>query len=138
VILLDTTPLVALCDPRDPLHARALADLDRLGRQLLFLCGPVLTEACFLLDRVIERQRLDRLCTELGFRPLEQDENEAKRWHDVFRWLVRYAEHEPDWVDGYLAIVSGSERKAKVWTYDSEFRTIWRRLDGTRIPLAVR
>ena len=56
----------------------------------------------------------------------------------MFRWLDRYAEHEPDWADGYLAVVSSRERKAKVWTYDSEFRTTWRRLDGTRIPLAVR
>jgi hypothetical protein len=25
-------------------------------------------------------------------------------------WLARYAEHEPDFVDGYLAAVSGIER----------------------------
>ena len=39
--------------------------------------------------------------------------------------------------DAYLAVVSGIERRFKVWTYDSEFRTTWRRADGTRIPLAV-
>lgn len=138
MILIDTTPLVALCDSKDRLHARALADLDRLGQQQLLLCAPVLTEACFLLASAIERKRLDRLCAELAIVPLAEAENEAERWRDVFRWLERYAEHEPDWADGYLVIVSGSHRKAKVWTYDSEFRTTWRRLDGTRIPLAVR
>jgi len=138
VILVDTTPLVALCDPRDRLHARVLADLDRIGRRPLVVCEPVMTEACFLLERALQRQRLDRLCRELAMRPLPTGESEAGRWRDVFLWLERYAEHEPDWADGYLAVVSGRERKAKVWTYDSEFRTVWRRLDGTRIPLAVR
>jgi hypothetical protein len=28
--------------------------------------------------------------------------------------------------------------KIAVWTYDREFRTTWRRLDGRAIPLAVR
>jgi hypothetical protein len=25
----------------------------------------------------------------------------------------------------------------KLWTYDSEFRVVWRRPDGSRIPMAV-
>jgi hypothetical protein len=56
---------------------------------------------------------------------------------DVLDWLARYAEHAPDFADGYLAVVSGVERRWKVWTYEREFRTIWRRTDGTWIPLAV-
>ena len=35
-----------------------------------------------------------------------------------------------------LAVVAGVERRARVWTDDRELRTTWRRLDGTRIPLA--
>ncbi len=35
MILLDTGPLVALCDPRDRLNRFALRDLDRLARQPL-------------------------------------------------------------------------------------------------------
>lgn len=137
MILLDTTPLVALCDPRDNLHQKALADLDRLARRPLILCAPVLTEACFLLDQPVQRERLERILVALSIRPFAT-EDEAGLWSDVFRWLGRYTEHEPDWADGYLAIASGRDKAAKVWTYDSEFRTIWRRLDGTRIPLAVR
>jgi len=137
VILIDTTPLVALCDPRDNLHAKALADVDRLSRQPLVLCAPVLTEACFLLDHPVQRERLERILVALSVRPFTTDD-EARLWREVFQWLGRYAEHEPDWADGYLAIASGREKKAKVWTYDGEFRTTWRQLDGTRIPLAVR
>ena len=58
-------------------------------------------------------------------------------WLDVLDWLAQYSDHEPDFADGHLAVVSAIERRFKVWTYDSEFRTTWRRADGTRIPLAL-
>lgn len=136
MILVDTTPLVALCDPRDRLHANAMRDLDRIARRALVLAAPVLTEACFLLDHPVQRGRLQRLLADLDVRPFRSDD-ETAMWLDVFRWLGRYAEHDPDWADGYLAVASSREKRAKVWTYDEEFRTTWRRLDGTRIPLAA-
>jgi predicted nucleic acid-binding protein len=136
VILLDTTPLVALCDPRDPLNAVALRDLDRLVREPFVVCAPVLTEACFLLPHVAQRARLRRFLAEFPVAAYAADD-EPVVWAAVFDWLARYARHEPDWADGYLAVVSGRERRFKVWTYDREFRTVWRRPDGTRIPLAV-
>lgn len=135
--LVDTSPLVALCDPRDALHTRALRDLDRLGRSPFVVCAPIVTEACFLLPHAVQRQRIDRLLNELPMRPfVATDENLL--WADVFQWLQAYADHAPDWADGYLAVVSGREKRAKVWTFDQEFRTTWRRLDGSRIPLVVR
>jgi predicted nucleic acid-binding protein len=137
VILIDTTPLVALCDPRDGLSSRAIADLDRVAKTEIVLCEPVLTEACFLLSHPVQRARLQRLVIEIGMSPLAiEDEKELRR--EVFGWLARYSEHEPDWADGYLAVLSGRQKGARVWTYDREFRTTWRRLDGTRIPLAIR
>jgi hypothetical protein len=56
----------------------------------------------------------------------------------VFDWMERYAEHEPDWTDACLAVLSGDERAAKVWTYDRQFRGIWRRPDGGAISLVTR
>ena len=137
MILIDTTPLVALCDPRDGLHTKALADLDRVSKRGIVLCEPVLTEACFLLSHAVQRARLARLVGETGMAPLAL-EDEADLRLEVFRWLARYAEHEPDWADGYLAVVSEREKDARVWTYDREFRTTWRQPGGARIPLAVR
>jgi predicted nucleic acid-binding protein len=136
VILLDTAPLVALCEPSDRLNRRALRDLDRLAGEPLVLCGPVLTEACFLLPRRPHRQRLRRFLVEFAVTPYRSDD-ESRLWMETLDWLVRYHEHDPDWADAYLAVVSGKERRGRVWTYDGEFRAIWRRLDGTRIPLAV-
>jgi hypothetical protein len=63
---------------------------------------------------------------------------ESGFWLDVLDWLVKYADHEPDWADGCLAVLSGRNKDAKVWTYDREFRTTWRRPNGTAIPLVVK
>ncbi len=85
----------------------------------------------------LQRERLRRLLVELPVRPIAVAD-EGPVWEDAFRWMGRYAQHEPGWADAYLAVLSGRERRVRVWTYDSEFRTTWRRLDGGRIPLAVR
>jgi predicted nucleic acid-binding protein len=137
VIVVDTTPLVALCDPRDALNERALRDLDRLSRQPLITCEPVLTEACFHLPHTTQRERLRRLLETFAVGSYRSNDDARMRL-DVFEWLARYAEHEPDWADGYLVILSAHDSRLKLWTYDREFRTIWRRLDGTPVPLATR
>jgi predicted nucleic acid-binding protein len=136
VILLDTTPLVALCDPRDALHRTASRDLDRVATQQLVLCDPVIAEVCFLLRREHQRERVRRFLVTFSV-VAYHDDDQAELWAEVFDWLARCRDHDPDWADGYLAVVSGKRKGSKVWTYDREFRTTWRRPDGTRIPLAV-
>jgi predicted nucleic acid-binding protein len=134
VILLDTAPLVALCDPRDALNARALRDLTRASRQPLIACAAVLTEACALLPHRVQRRRLRRFLDDFAVTAYRPDDEE-RVWREAFAWLDQYAEHDPDWADAYLVVVSGYEPRARVWTYDREFRTIWRRPDGSPIPL---
>lgn len=137
MILIDTTPLVALVDSRDAKHAVAVAHLRTLGREEFVVCDAVLTEACFHLPHTAQRQRLRFLVRELGVRALAVDDD-GEVWSAVFDWLLKYADHEPDWTDACLAVFSGRDRALKVWTYDQEFRTHWRRPNGTAIPLAVR
>ena len=136
MILIDTGPLVALCDPSDALNRAAVRDLRRLTRQSLVLCVPVLTEACVLLPHVVQRRRLRRFLSDFRVVPHRVDDEDTL-WFDILDWLERYEEHEPDWTDGYLAVASGREDRAKVWTFDREFRTIWRKPDGKPIPLAI-
>jgi hypothetical protein len=95
----------------------------------------VLTEACFHLPHPSQRQRLRALLGDFGVQPVLVA-NQSAFWIEVFEWLTKYADHEPDWADGCLAVFSGWDREAKVWTYDREFRTTWRRPNGTAIPLA--
>ena len=64
MILIDTTPLVALCDNRDRLHARAVKDLTSLAHEEFALCEAVLTEACFHLSHQSQRRRMRMLLDE--------------------------------------------------------------------------
>lgn len=134
MILVDTTPLVALCDARDSHHARAVRELEELASAGLCTCEAVLVEACFHLPHHEQRLRLHALLDALAISSLPAA---AERPHlsGIFNWLANYSDHEPDWADASIAVLSGHDRRLKVWTYDREFRTIWRRADGTLIPL---
>lgn len=137
MILVDTTPLVALCDARDAKHRVSVEHLERLIASEFVVCEAVLAETCFHLPYRSQRQRLRALLNDLGVEPLPAA-NRTDFWLEVFDWLTKYADHEPDWADGCLAVLSGRYRDAKVWTYDREFRTTWRRPNGTVIPLALK
>jgi predicted nucleic acid-binding protein len=134
LILVDTGPLVALCEPRDRRNRTALRDLDRLPREPLLLCGPVLGEACFLLTSAAQRERLRRAVVTLRLQAYRSDDEDVL-WAEIFAWMTRYGDHEPDWADAYLAVVAGTDPRFRLWTYDREFRTTWRCPDGTVIPL---
>jgi predicted nucleic acid-binding protein len=137
MILVDTTPLVALCDTRDSLHRAAWRHLTGLARERFTVGDPALTEACFHLPHLSQRRRLRQLLEELNVSLLPTG-TDMSFWWAVFDWIEKYAEHEPDWADGCMAVLCGRDRTLRVWTYDQEFRTTWRRPDGSAIPLAVR
>jgi hypothetical protein len=60
--------------------------------------------------------------------------DEASLWHDAMAWMARYAAHGPDWADAYLVVLCARDKRARVWTYDREFRTTWRKPDGGTDP----
>ena len=133
MILVDTTPLVALCDARDPCHKRAVNHLGGFVPAGLGTGEAILAEVCFHLPHAAQRQRLRGVLREFGVALLSTPDDVTP---DVFAWLAKYGDHEPDWADAWLAVMSARLPRAKVWTYDPEFRAIWRRPNGTRIPLA--
>ena len=137
MILVDTTPLVALCDARDAKHRTAVKHLESLVADDFLVCDAVLTEACFHLPHPGQRQRLRVLLHDLSARSVPLT-SERDFWFEVFDWLAKYADHEPDWADACLAVLSGRDKNLKVWTYDREFRITWRRPNGSPIPLATR
>lgn len=137
MILVDTGPLVALCDAHDRKHRVAVKDLASFAGAEFAICDAVLTEVCFHLRHLNQRRRLGGLLHELGMRPVPV-ENDTSLWSEILEWLAKYADHEPDWTDACLAVLSGHDEDLEVWTYDREFRTTWRRPNGTAIPLAVR
>lgn len=135
MILVDTGPLVALCDARDAKHRVAVRQLESFASDVFVTCDAVLTESCFHLPHRSQRLRLHALLKELDVDPLP-GVTDAGFWSDAFTWLEKYSDHEPDWADACLAVLSGRDRRLRIWTYDREFRTTWRRPNGTAIPLA--
>lgn len=136
MIVVDTNVLVALVDRHDALRSRAAADSVHISRLALAVTDHVLTEAHHFLRTRAHREYLQSLLRQMKIMPLVTDPELV--WPAAFEWLDRYAEHDPDWADACLVAHSTLDPQLRIWTYDSEFDTIWRRLDGTRVPLAVR
>jgi predicted nucleic acid-binding protein len=135
MIILDANVWVALVDEEDALNARVLNDISRLRRGPMRTIESALSEACHLCTGELFLERLVEIMEQLNVTPLE--ENLRPRWRDIFQWMVKYKSHQPDWTDAELAVISSHHSHVRIWTYDKEFRTIWRRIDGTKIPLAV-
>jgi predicted nucleic acid-binding protein len=137
VILIDTNVLVALANPLDPNNTRATEEFEKLRRDDLRLISPVLVESTHILQHPMLRARLHSAMANLDIVPYRM-EDENSLWHECFGWLMKYADQSPDITDAFLVILSHFDRKLKVWTYDSEFWTVWRRPDGSPVPLAVK
>jgi predicted nucleic acid-binding protein len=134
VILADTGPLVALCDPHDRKHADAAGDFERLGSEKFAICEAVLVESHFHLRAASARERLWDLLRELDVELLG-GRADPGFLEAVFVWLHKYRDQEPDWADASIAVLVGSDDTLRVWTYDTEFRTKWRKPNGRAIPL---
>lgn len=93
----------------------------------------VLVEACFHLPHPSQRNRLAAMLEELRIESLAT--GDARFRADVLAWLAKYSDREPDWADACLAVLCSRDIKLKIWTYDREFQTTWRRSDGKAIPL---
>lgn len=130
MILIDTNVIVALVDERDGLRVRAMADLAKL-RGPYGVIDAVLVETHFLLEDAYLRQRLRFILSRLSVQHVQVS---PSCWSVIFDWLDKYAPHEPDLCDAMLVAVATLERRI-IWTYDQEFRKLWRSPDGR--PLAI-
>ncbi len=109
MILLDTAPLVALCDARDSKHRTAMKHLESLAADEFAVCDAVLTETGFHLQHRNQRQRLRALLHDLSVQPIPVM-SERDFFLEVLDWLTKYADYEPDWADACLAILSGRDK----------------------------
>lgn len=134
MILVDSGPLIALLDERDRLNRRAIRELKGVKARELYTCSAVLTEVTFALPSRHHRRRLRAFLEKFNLRPASVAGEEVL-WPEVLDWLDRYADHDPDWADAWLAVLCQHEQRFRVWTFDREFRSVWRRSDGSPISL---
>jgi len=134
MIWADSSVLVALCDRSDALAQRAVEQLQLLKGRKVGVTLPVLTETWHLLETAWLRKILVEWLRG-GGATVESPVEQRDALGDVWRWLEKYEEHDPDFADAYLVIAT-AEKKSSIWTFDREFAHVWRQLDGARVRLA--
>jgi predicted nucleic acid-binding protein len=132
-VLLDTGPLVALIDSRDQYHAWASTIVAKLPVPFL-TCESVLSEACFLLSRVVNGKNAVMGMVRAGHIKVPFDlEAEIDR---VEALLVRYQSVPISLADACLVRMSEQFSESLVLTLDSDF-TIYRRDTKQAIPVIM-
>jgi predicted nucleic acid-binding protein len=121
VILVDTGPLVALFDPKDPSHSRCREVL-RAIRAPLVTTVPVLTEAFHMLSPgSVGASRLRDFIARGGATVWALD---AKSLQRAFELMEQYADHPMDLADASLIAAGEALATTKVFTIDrQDFRT---------------
>ena len=132
-VLIDTGPLVAMMDTRDPHHAWAVTQLGRIAPPLL-TCEAVLAEYFHLLrcsDKAMDslRKLLTRGVLEVSFGLAGEEDA-------LCRLLRRYADVPMSFADACLVRMSELHGTARVFTLDSNFRA-YRRNSRNVIPLLM-
>jgi len=115
MIVVDTGPLVALFDRRDPDHRACAAVLEEIDEPLCTTV-PVLTDAFHLLSPASTgAQRLMDFVTRRGMEVWYLDDASL---HLAFERMVQYADHPMDLADASLVVLAEILRQDKVFTID--------------------
>ncbi len=131
--ILDAGPWIALIDRRDAAHEWAIATLAQY-RDPLITAEPVVTEACFLAQRLDDGPRRIHNMIRKGFARI--DFSLSAELDAVDALVQRYANVPMSLADSCLVRMSELYPKAKVITVDSDFR-IYRRHGREAIPLVM-
>ena len=129
--LLDTGPLVAYLNVDDQFHDWAVAQMKELAPPLL-TCEPVLTEACFLLQR--GGQHPADLLARLQQGAIEVAINLQGEAAAVEALMRRYADTPMSLADACLVRLAEVHSACRVFTLDRDFRQ-YRRHGRQVIPL---
>ena len=118
--LLDTGPLVALIDQNDAQHKAALKLFEKV-RGPLVTCEAVLSEACFLLNKISNEgpQLVLRLAEREALKTpfLFQD-----AWSEVRALLKKYHDQPISLADACLIVLAETYNMQHILTFDSDFK----------------
>lgn len=129
MILVDTGPLVALFDPRDPKHGHCREVL-RTIREPLSTTVPVLTEVFHMLSP--GSRGADRVRDFVAERGLGTWFMDSERLARAFELMEQYADHPMDLADASLIVAAEALNTRKIFTVDRRDFTAYRILRGHR------
>lgn len=114
-VLLDTGPLVALCNARDHFHDWACEQFKLLKPPFL-TCEPVLAEACFLLGKnqnvILEMAQAGLFKTNFSL---------LKELPAIRRLIKKYSDVPMSLADACLVRMSELHKNSRVLTLDRDF-----------------
>ena len=128
--LLDTGPLVAFLDRRDPHHAWSIARFREI-RPPLFTCEPVIVEACFLLRKTPAISLAVLGLVASG--DLVPDFRLCEEIAAVAALMDRYADVPMSLADACLVRMAELHHGGRVLTLDGDFR-VYRMHGRAEVP----
>jgi uncharacterized protein len=131
--IVDTGPLVAFLDTRDPRHAWAQETFNRFSLPLV-TCEAVLSEACFVVGQATGRQNAVMGLVSRGV--LAIDFRLASHFEAVRKLMTKYASVPMSLADSCLVRMTEIDTRASLVTMDSDFR-IYRRNGRQAIPVVM-
>jgi predicted nucleic acid-binding protein len=131
--IVDTGPVVAFLDTRDPLHAWAQETFNSYQLPLL-TCEAVLSEACFVVGQATGRQNAVMALVSRGV--LAIDFSLAPNLEAVRKLMTKYASVPMSLADACLVRMTELDARASVVTMDSDFR-IYRRNGRQAVPVVM-
>jgi predicted nucleic acid-binding protein len=132
-VIADTGVLVAYLMPNDKFHQWAVTSLSDVHYPLL-TCEPVLTETCFLLQKVRSgKEKILQLVSQGYIEIAFQLKDEIEF---IEQLMQRYSSVPMSLADACLVRMSEIYPNASVLTIDSDFR-IYRKLRNQQIPVIM-
>jgi len=130
-VVLDTGPLVALIDRRDPLHAWAANEVKSL-KPPFFTCEAVVAESLFLLQAMLGGST--HVTGLMGDGYLRLDFHLDMHLASVTELIAKYHDTPRSLADACLVRMSELHSSSRVFTLDSDFKR-YRRHGRQSIPL---
>ena len=132
-VLIDTGPLIALYNQRDPQHEACRDQMDSIPFGKAYTCWPVITEAAYMLRK--HRKHRDDLLRAIVAGDLVIQRLRELDMAPVQEVFSKYHDQEIDLADACLLHLADREDIDSILTLDRRHFSVLRRLDGSILHL---
>ena len=132
-VLIDTGPLIALYNQRDPQHEACREQMDSIPFGKAYTCWPVITQAAYMLRK--HRKHRDDLLGAIVAGDLVIQRLRELDMAPVQEVFSKYHDQEIDLADACLLHLADREDIDSILTLDRRHFSVLRRLDGSVLHL---
>ena len=134
-VILDTGPLVALFNSNDAFHLWTIETLAPMTAPLL-TCEPVITEACYLLNKISPGIGTSKIMSLLERKFIKISFDLAEQFDRVHQLSLKYSDTPMDFADACVVRMTEVHATSSIMTLDSDFR-IYRKNDKKMLSLHI-